>query len=95
MAKTFDIYFSVRIKGEDFNDLTSKMSDMYQNIQNSINDEATLKFTNIELDEVEFLAMVDIKGINDYSLFDKIIDRIKNGEFDNQYKECCVLEYDS
>ena len=82
MAKIFDIYFSVRIKGENFSDVTSKMSNIYQNIRNSINNEATLKF-------------VDIKGINDSSLVDKITERIKNGEFDKQYKECCVLEYDS
>lgn len=95
MVKTFDIYFSVRIKGDNFSDVTSKMSDVYQNIRNIINDEAKLKFVHVELDEVEFSAMVDIKGINDSSLFDKITERIKNGEFDNQYKECCVLEYDS
>jgi hypothetical protein len=95
MTKTFDIYFSVRIKAENFSDVTSKMSNIYQNIRNSINDEATLKFVHVELDEVEFSAMVDIKGINDSSLFDKITEQIKNGEFDDQYKECCVLEYDS
>ena len=53
MTKTFDIYFSVRIKAENFSDVTSKMSNIYQNIRNSINDEATLKFIHVELDEVE------------------------------------------
>lgn len=57
MAKIFDIYFSVRIKGKNFSDLTSKMRDIHQNIRNSINDEATLKFTNIELDEVDLSAI--------------------------------------
>lgn len=61
MAKTFDIYFSVRIKGENFNDVTSKMRDIHQNIRNSINDEATLKFTNIDLDKVEFSAICDLQ----------------------------------
>ena len=67
MVKTFDIYFSVRIKGDNFSDVTSKMSDVYQNIRNIINDEDKLKFVHVELDEVEFSAMVDIKGINDSS----------------------------
>ena len=57
MAKIFDIYFSVRIKGENFSDVTSKMSNIYQNIRNSINNEATLKFVDVELDEVEFSAI--------------------------------------
>lgn len=61
MAKTFDIYFSVRIKGEDFNDVTSKMSDMYQNIQNSINNEATLKFTDIDFYEVVLSTICDLQ----------------------------------
>lgn len=57
MTKTFDIYFSVRIKAENFSDVTSKMSNIYQNIRNSINDEATLKFVHVELDEVDFSAI--------------------------------------
>ena len=94
MAKTFNLHFGIQIDGNDYTEVLTKMCNMRQDILNSVNKEVVLRFINVDLDEKEFSAMVELVGINDTSLLGKIIAQIKNGEFDENDRFYCFTEHD-